>query len=110
MKKPKLPKKFKVGCIVWRLSFEDLEEQGVHGDTDKEKKVVRIHTKDARDVQRETLFHELMHVAMEDCSVLKHSYSDKYDQEEDLIRYISPRLVLILQENPELSDFITKGD
>lgn len=104
MAKLKQPSTLKMGCITYKIVWTDLDD--LHGDTDKSKKIIRINKGDSQDVQQETLFHEILHVAMEDMGYLKFNYTEKDDQEEDIIRYISPRLVLALRESPEVLNFI----
>lgn len=94
------------GCITYTVMFpSDLE--GLHGETDRLKKIVSINSRDSIDIQRETLFHEILHVAFEDIPIFKFNYQGKEEElEEDIIRYISPKMVQLLQDNKKLRDFI----
>ena len=76
------------------------------GHTNKEKYRIYINSDAPEMVQRETLFHELMHVSFIDCSLFKHPIESDDEQEEMVIRYSSPKLFQILRDNNELREFI----
>ena len=65
-----------------------------------------INTRYSLQVQKETLLHELLHVSLEDCPLMEHPIEKKDDNEEYLVRFISPRLYQILAENKKVREFI----
>ena len=99
------PLKVRCSFFTWLIKFVKLTD-GNHGYTDKVRKEIKIDKSDPPQVQRETLMHELLHVAFEDCSIIKQLDKEfEGDLEEELIRYISPRLAHTL-ENDEVRAFI----
>lgn len=94
----------------WTIKFIDIEGSDF-GETDIDKKEVRIYYKN-RDDQNvvETLIHEIGHVIMFELAdpVFKHEVDKTYDMEENLIRLTSPRTFAILRDNIHLMDFIVK--
>jgi Zn-dependent peptidase ImmA (M78 family) len=77
-----------------------------HGSTDTDEKRIYINTNFKEECQRETLLHELLHVAFMDCSLFKHPIENDEDQEEFLIRYASPKIFQMFRDNEELKEFI----
>lgn len=92
-------------CFEYKVHFQRSSDED-HGSTDVSTKEIWINTRFNEDIQRETLFHELLHVVFDDCALLESGAVKTTDPEESLIRYISPRLVLLFQENPWLSEYI----
>jgi len=84
----------------------------MYGKTDTSTKTVTIYKCKNDEITRETLLHELLHVVMEDKAEAVFNFDpDKkeYDKEENLIRLISPVLMQLITENPELIRFLSKG-
>lgn len=77
-----------------------------HGATDVDEKKIYINTNFNEECQKETLLHELLHVVLNDCSLFKHPIENDEDQEEYIIRYMSPKLYQVLRDNKELREFI----
>lgn len=56
---------------------------------------------------RETLLHEILHIAFEDVvDIVSASRVPPFEAEENIIRIVSPRLFSILLDNPEVLSFI----
>lgn len=99
---------FKFKCYLYEVRFHKMESTD-HGVTCKTNKVIDINTKYSLSSQRETLFHELMHVSFEDSPIFKSKNKVK-NMEETVILTASPNLVQMLQDNEWLSEFIIKGN
>lgn len=65
------------------------------GEWDIRLATIRYDADATHDVQRETVFHEMLHV------VLEHTDIDP-ERHEDIIRAVSPLLLHLLSENPRL--------
>ena len=106
MKHPKPQvRKVKLGCFNYHIHFQPNDGDD-HGSTSTENKTIFICSSDPIEVQQETLLHELQHVAYEDCSLFKHPIVDADEQEESLIRYSNPKLLMYLNDNKWLKEFI----
>ena len=94
----------KLGFYTYTIHFKRIQDEN-HGLTDLETKEIWINNKRSEEIQRETLFHELLHVASEDIPAFTlKEYSG--DREEDTIRFQSPRIMQYLTENDWLREFI----
>lgn len=97
-------KKAKLGFFTYSIYFKTISNEN-HGITDLETKEIWINNKDALELQRETLFHELLHVASEDIPAMKlEEY--KGDREEDTIRFQSPRMMQYMCDNKWIREFL----
>jgi Zn-dependent peptidase ImmA (M78 family) len=94
-----------LGAFKYEVYFQP-NDGSDHGSTTTHEKRIFVNINDSVEVQRETLFHELLHVAFEDCPLIKHPLPDSEDQEEYTIRYISPRIFEYLNDNKWLKEFI----
>ena len=105
------PTKFKCGCFTWKIYWSEEEADEIYGKTDTHTKTVTMYAHKNQEIVRETLLHELLHVVMEDKAEAVFNFDpDKkeYDKEENLIRLISPVLMQLIIDNPELVDFLSK--
>lgn len=94
----------------WRIVFLDIEASDF-GETDTDKKEVRIYYKNRSDQNViETLIHELEHVIMFELAdpVFRFEADRPHDMEENLVRLTSPRTFDLLRNNIKLMDFIVK--
>lgn len=108
----KKPSKFKCGCFTWTINWSTDTAEELFGKTDHSTKTVTIYKCDNEEVTRETLLHELLHVVLEDKSDAIFNFeADKkdYDKEENLVRLVSPVLMQLINDNPELLKFLSKG-
>lgn len=92
-------------CFTYKVHFQRSNDED-HGSTDTSTKEIWINTRFNEEIQKETFFHELLHVVLDDCALLESGAVKTMDPEESLIRYISPRLVLLLQENNWIADYV----
>jgi Zn-dependent peptidase ImmA (M78 family) len=97
-------KKAKLGFYTYSIYFKRIQDEH-HGLTDLETKEIWINNKDNLELQRETLFHELLHVASEDVPALKNKDYEG-DREEDCIRLQSPRMMQYISDNKWLREFL----
>lgn len=90
--------KLKLGAfdydLVYRLASDD-----DCGSTCLIDKTIWINTRYSTQVQKETLLHELLHVALEDCPMMEFPIEKKGDMEEAVVRFTSPRLFQFFKDN-----------
>ncbi|MAV64716.1 MAG: hypothetical protein CMG00_05950 [Candidatus Marinimicrobia bacterium] len=101
----KKPGKVKIGFYVWKIEWSKEKNEEMYGKTDPMTKIITIYRSPNSQIERETLFHELMHAAGEDKydSIFQFSGSDK---EENLIRILSPVFMQMLSDNRELTKYL----
>ena len=105
MKKPK-PIKFKSGYFTWKIKWSDEKAEELFGKTCSSTKTITIYKQDNKQIEKETLLHEILHAALEDKADLIFNYEDKTDgKEENLIRLLSPVLMNVL-ENKKLVRYL----
>lgn len=107
MARIKRPNSFKLGVFDWEIKYLDVDSD-VHGDTDKDKRVIRIFTTNGNEqVIKDTLLHECLHVCFEDITETAFKMDSKADEiEEQLIRLLNPRIHSLFTDNEELRDYI----
>ena len=108
----KKPVKFKSGCFNWKIKWSEETAEELYGKTDHTTKTVTIYQCASDEVTRETLLHELIHVVLEDkVEAIFNFDPDKkdFDKEENLVRLVSPALMQLINDNPELVRFLSKG-
>lgn len=100
--------KFKSGFYTWKIIWSEEKADECFGKTDIGSKTIIVYKHDNKEVERETLFHEILHAAMDDkCEAIFGYDSGKLDdKEENLIRLISPVMMNILCENRELQNYL----
>jgi Zn-dependent peptidase ImmA (M78 family) len=95
----------KLGAFTYKIHFSRQSDEN-HGLTDTSTKEIWINSRFDIQVQKETLLHELLHVALEDFPLFENPIAKADEQEEYTVRYISPRLHQFLADNEELNAFI----
>ena len=108
----KKPTKFKSGCYTWKIYWSEEEADELYGKTDHSTKTVTIYQCKTDEILRETLLHELLHVVLEDKAEAIFNFDpDKkeFDKEENLVRLMSPVLMQLINDNPELVKFLSKA-
>jgi len=105
------PTKFKTGFYNWKIVWSEEPVSEMFGKTDEASKVITIYKHINKEVERETLFHELLHAIGEDkfLSVF-HFEPDKkeIDREELMVRLLSPVLMQTLSDNKDLTRYLFK--
>jgi len=105
----KKPTKFKSGFFTWKIVWAKEKTEEVFGKTCVVNKTITIYSHDNAEIQRETLFHELLHVVGEDKyeSIFNFEPEKKEpDKEENLIRLLSPALMQTLCDNKDLARYL----
>lgn len=102
-----MKKTLKCGFFVYDVHFNFSSDEDC-GSTALAEKKIFINTRFAEQVQKETLMHEILHVCLEDYPYPSEiaSQKDREEHEEHLVRKISPNIVLILNDNKWVRDFI----
>ena len=77
------------------------------GHCDNDNSVIRYSMKQSHSQLQETIFHELIHALMFQTE-LEHLFTD--DQKEQLCRGLAPRLLALVQDNPQLVRFLTEKE
>jgi len=97
--------KVKLGPFEYTIIFRR-DSDDDFGKTCLADKTIWINSRYDKQVQQETLLHELLHVSLEDCVLLEHPLDKKDDMEEGIVRFISPKLWDYLKNNKKLREFI----
>lgn len=107
MSRIKRPAAFKLGIFDWEIKYIDIESD-LHGDTDKDSKIIRIFTKGFNEqVIKDTLLHECLHVVFEDITESVFRMDAKAeDVEEQMVRLLTPRVHSLFTDNEELREYI----
>jgi len=101
------PKRFKAGFFMWSIKWSIDKVDDAFGKTDMNRKVITIYGQDNQEIDRETLMHELLHVALEDKIDTVFDGDKKNDEkEESLVRLLSPTLIQILSDNKKLTKYL----
>lgn len=106
------PTKFKSGFYEWKIIWSEEKVEECFGKTDVHNKTIVIYKQDNEQIEKETLFHELLHAALDDKveSIFMFSDDQKIDvKEENMVRLISPVMMNILSSNDKLHKFLFGG-
>ena len=106
----KRPTKFFSDCFEWTIYWSKEKADEMFGKTDTATKTITIYACESRQIERETLFHELLHVALDDKAEAIFGFeptdAKSYDKEENLIRLLSPAFMEILTRTPDLARYL----
>ena len=105
------PLKFRSGFYTWKIVWSKEKTDEMFGKTEIANKTVTIYKQDNEEIERETLFHEILHVVGEDKSDSIFSFEPEkkeLDREENLIRLLSPALMQVLCDNKDLARYLFK--
>lgn len=108
-----LPERLRIGPYTWTVSNSKKNwDRGrkdsrladdADGWTDLLARRIGIRPKLHLEYERVVLLHEILHACLDSSH---HATLDLNDAEESLIRYISPVLYGVLQDNPDLLDYL----
>lgn len=101
----KKPGKVKIGFYTWKIEWSKEKNEDIYGKTEAMTKVITIYRSPNIQIERETLFHELMHAAGEDKYDAIFFFSGG-DKEENLIRILSPAIMQMLSDNRDLTKYL----
>lgn len=99
-------KTIKVGCFTYKIVYAKAKVSDTHGQTCTSNKEIIIFKDDNEEVVRETLQHEILHALMEDITDVIKDIDDTDKLEETFIRLFSPRLMMLIMENPKLARYL----
>jgi hypothetical protein len=99
-------KSIKIGCFTYKIVYADVKVSDTHGQTCTSNKEILIYKDDNEEVIRETLQHEIMHALMEDITDVIKDMDEAEKLEETFIRLFSPRLMMVMTENPKLVKYL----
>ena len=103
----KKPDSFKAGFYNWTIVWSEEEVDSCFGKTDAGTKTIIIYKQGNDQVEKETLLHELLHVALDDkCESIFNVEGSVNDKEENLIRLLSPVIMQIICDNRQLCHFL----
>ena len=97
-----MPKSIKVGAHVYTILRKPKSEFKDQGECDSDAVQIIVRKGLKRSVAKETLLHELLHA----CSYP--SFIDKWTNDEDFVLAITPVLLQVIQDNPELLEYLTQ--
>lgn len=108
------PKNLKVGPHTYTIRTGPKAELDVtltarcelYGATDHKSLAIFVSDRQAASQARDTLLHEALHAILDVTGI---SHECEGDEEERLIRRLSPALLQLLRDNPVLVQFLTAG-
>jgi Zn-dependent peptidase ImmA (M78 family) len=98
-------KTIKIGFFTYRVFFQPADGED-HGSTDTDNKMIFIDSGRNIQCKRETLFHEIHHACLDDCPSFKMVYDTPDEREEDVIRFLSPRMIQVLNDNKWVREYL----
>lgn len=102
----KRPDALKAGFFTYSIDFENPNFSGDHGETDLENKSITVYNRGYEEVNRETLLHEILHVACHDSFIFTGDRADEL--EERMIRILSPKLMQYFTDNEDITNYLFK--
>lgn len=103
------PKSIKIGTFTYKVVYH----RTIKGELGKvllDKKEIHIYKHESQQTIRDTLLHETLHALFESVvETLSKMDCDDSDKEEAAIRFLTPRLLMLLIENPNFIAWLTKG-
>lgn len=92
-----------------RIEYES-QRKGDYGHTKHDMAMIYINPESTPDVQRQTLWHEVMHALCETvmgAPVWRYLGADRVEREESVIRMLESPIILVLRDNPDLVTYLT---
>jgi len=93
----------------WMRIEHKTQRKGDYGHCQHDTATIYISPTCSRDVQRLTLWHEVMHALCETvmgAPIWRYLGPDRNEREESVIRMLESPIVLVLRDNPELVDYL----
>ncbi len=92
----------KVGPYTWTVHFSPEAENGGVGHTDFKTQVISVAEDQHPQQERDTVLHEVLHVAMFLAGMNGH------ELEESLIQRLTPVLLMVLKDNPNFAGYLAE--
>lgn len=103
-------KSIKIGSFNYEIYETTHVSNNDHGETDNDEKRILINTNYSLQVIRDTLLHEIQHAIYHDTFAFDQGGKiDPETHEERAIRLLTPGLMQVMQDNPELVEFLFRG-
>lgn len=90
-------KKVIIHPAIYTIDYPQTHIGSDHGETDTDNRVISVHYSQDDNIHRDTLLHEILHAILSEIYFFKDD-----DAEENFVRRFTPRLLALLQDNPEL--------
>lgn len=100
-----LPKSVKVGAHAYSIVADIHDEEDKHGQTLHVPQVIRVRPAQGASALRDTVLHEVLHAI---CGAAGSLYvmGVEGDDEERLIRFLTPWILGVLRDNPRLVAYL----
>ena len=111
MTQPRPPKRVTIGASSWTVRVTeqiDASADDKLGITNGRRSEIQITSVQSPSSMRDTLLHELLHALCYE-SGLSPAMGIAEDDEERMIRILTPSLLLLLRRNPQLLAYLTAG-
>ena len=99
-----LPQHLVINGAEWKIVMRDWDPRGVAGLTSYKTHTIYISRKQSLKDEQDTLVHEVLH------SVMGHDFTDKKIRGHEVISDLTPKLLQLFKDNPELVKYLQKND
>lgn len=99
-----LPNHLVINNVPWKIAMTDWDPRGVSGLTSYDSHTIYISRRQSLKDEQDTLMHELLH------SVMGHKFTDKKVIGHDMIANLTPKLLQLFRDNPELVKYFQQDD
>jgi hypothetical protein len=100
----RLPDHLFINNVQWKIAMTDWDPRGVSGLTSYNSHTIYISRKQSLKNEQDTLMHELLHC------VMGHKFTDKKVIGHDIIANLTPKLLQLFRDNPELVKYLQQED
>ena len=97
-----LPDHLTISGVKWKIEKTDWDPRGVAGLTNYKSHTIYISRKQSLKDEQDTLVHELLHC------VMGHDFTDKKVRGHEVISDLTPKLLQLFKDNPELVKYLQK--
>ena len=98
-----LPSHLVINNVQWKIAMADWDPRGISGLTSYTAHTIYISRKQSLKNEQDTLLHELLHC------VMGHKFTDKKVSGHDVIATITPKLLQLFKDNPELVTYLQQN-
>ena len=100
----RLPEQLTINGMPWKIVMKDWDPRGVAGLTSYKNRTIYISRKQSLKDEQDTLVHELLHC------VMGHEFTDKKVRGHEVVSNLSPKLLQLFKDNPELVKYLRRSD